>query len=69
MTDSARPRVYGADRDDPHPWPQPGRTYAALYGGPLDGLLVDVTGCPPAELAEGAALITEAGAYGPGGRA
>ncbi|CAL9630949.1 hypothetical protein [Streptomyces sp. enrichment culture] len=57
MTDSARPRLYWADHDDPNPWPQPGRTYAALYGGPLDGLLVDVTGCPPAELAEGAALM------------
>lgn len=45
----------------------PGRTYATLHGGPLDGLLVNVTGCPPTELAEGAALITEAGAYGPGG--
>ncbi|MFJ8692869.1 hypothetical protein [Streptomyces roseolilacinus] len=69
MTESMRPRVYGADHDDPDPWPKAGRTYATLHGGPLDGLLVDVTDCPPAELAEGGALITEVGAYGPGGRA
>ena len=37
--------------------------------GPLDGLLLDVTGLSEAELAEGAALPTEIGAHGPGGRA
>ncbi|KOU08579.1 hypothetical protein ADK86_03790 [Streptomyces sp. NRRL F-5755] len=35
-----RGRVYGTDFDDPHPGPRPGRTYAELVGGPLDGLLV-----------------------------
>lgn len=32
-----RRRVYGADYD--HPGPRPGRLYAELVGGPLDGLL------------------------------
>lgn len=63
-----RPRVYGADHDDPHPYAEPGHAYVALVGGPLDGLLVDVTGCTEQEIHEGAALITEIGAYG-GGRA
>jgi hypothetical protein len=31
-------RVYGADHDDPGP--RPGRDYAELVGGPLDGLLL-----------------------------
>jgi hypothetical protein len=60
-------RVYGADHDDPGP--RPGRAYRELVGGPLDGLLLDVTGWTDAELADGAALSTEIGAYGPGGRA
>ncbi|MGW4778461.1 hypothetical protein ACWEPA_17600 [Streptomyces filamentosus] len=37
--------------------------------GPLDGQFLDVTGWTDDALAEGAALLTEAGAYGPGGRA
>ncbi|MEV7691399.1 hypothetical protein [Streptomyces bungoensis] len=37
-------RVYGCDHDDPNPGPVPARTYAALVGGPLDGLLLDITG-------------------------
>jgi hypothetical protein len=61
--------VYGADHDDPDPGPQPGHEYAELVGGALDGLLLDVTGRTAAELADGAALTTEIGAYGPGGRA
>ncbi|MYU06112.1 hypothetical protein GTY81_19970 [Streptomyces sp. SID8366] len=28
------------DHDDPHPGPLPHQTYAALDGGPLDGLLL-----------------------------
>ncbi|MFD4392571.1 hypothetical protein [Streptomyces sp. NPDC058495] len=64
---STRPRVCGSDHDDPGP--QPGRTYAELIGGPLDGQLLDVTGSPETDLADGAALLTEAGLYGPGGRA
>jgi hypothetical protein len=61
-------RVYGADHDDPDPGPQTGHEYVELSGGPLDGLLLDVTGVPAAERGEGAALITEIGKYGPGGR-
>ncbi|WP_431985384.1 hypothetical protein [Streptomyces qinglanensis] len=38
-------------------------------GQRLDGLLLDVTDCTEAELADGAALITEIGAFGAGGRA
>ncbi|MER5771860.1 hypothetical protein [Streptomyces sp. NPDC001985] len=64
-----RGRVYGADHDDPDPGPRPGRTYAELVGGPLDGLLLDVTGWTREALAAGAALSTEIGRYGPGGRA
>ncbi|MCX5097244.1 hypothetical protein OOK36_53040 [Streptomyces sp. NBC_00365] len=33
-----RGRIYGADHD--HPGPKPGRSYAELVGGPLDGLLL-----------------------------
>nr|WP_241847789.1 hypothetical protein [Streptomyces sp. CB02009] len=43
-------------------WP-----YAELVGGPLDRLLVDITGWTADTIADGAALITEAGAFGPGG--
>lgn len=64
-----RRRVYGADHDDPDPGPRPGRAYGELVGGPLDGLLLDVTGWSPARLAEEARLPTEIGRYGPGGRA
>ncbi|MFH8617417.1 hypothetical protein ACH4E8_20395 [Streptomyces sp. NPDC017979] len=60
-------RVYGADHDSPGP--RPGRDYAQLVAGPLDGLLLDVTGWTPAQRATGAALTTEIGRYGAGGRA
>jgi hypothetical protein len=60
-----RGRVYGADHDDAGP--RPGRLYVELVGGPLDGLLLDVTGRPDHELREGVALATEIGAHGPGG--
>ncbi|WP_042170142.1 hypothetical protein [Streptomyces sp. NBRC 110035] len=62
-------RVYGHDPTDPEQGPQDGREYVELLGGPLDGQLYDVTGMSPAEQQEGALLITEQGAYGPGGRA
>ncbi|WP_329459494.1 hypothetical protein [Streptomyces sp. NBC_01497] len=62
-------RVYGADHDDPDPGPRRGRSYRELVGGPLDGLLLDVTDWSGDALAEGAALPTEIGAYGAGGRA
>ncbi|MER6915148.1 hypothetical protein ABT354_26015 [Streptomyces sp. NPDC000594] len=64
-----RGRVYGADHDDPDPGPRPGRAYAELVGGPLDGLLLDVTGWGDRQRDEGAALPTEIGRYGAGGRA
>ncbi|RSS73992.1 hypothetical protein [Streptomyces sp. WAC06614] len=64
-----RGRVYGADHDDPDPGPRQGRAYRELVGGPLDGLLLDVTGWPPTALTEQVALPTEIGRYGAGGRA
>lgn len=71
MDDEAlmRGRVYGADHDDPDPGPRPGRVYRELVAGPLDGLLLDVTGWSADRLAAGAALATEIGAYGRGGHA
>ncbi|MFJ9777163.1 hypothetical protein ACIRVF_39015 [Kitasatospora sp. NPDC101157] len=71
MDDEAlmRGRVYGADHDDPDPGPRPGHEYRELVGGPLDGLFLDVTGWDAEQLADGAALATEIGRYGAGGRA
>ncbi|MGA4837675.1 hypothetical protein [Streptomyces sp. G45] len=69
MDEVIRRRVYGADHDDPDPGPRPGREYRELVGGPLDGLLIDVTGWSAERLAEGALLPTEIGRYGHGGRA
>ncbi|MFD4976304.1 hypothetical protein [Streptomyces sp. NPDC058424] len=63
-----RGRVYGHDHDDPNPGPLPHRTYATLMGGPLDGLLLDITGWRPEEVDDGVALSTELGQF-PGGRA
>ncbi|MFH9672137.1 hypothetical protein ACH4L5_07615 [Streptomyces sp. NPDC017405] len=60
-----RRRVYGADHDQPGP--RPGRRYAELVGGPLDGLLLDITGRTQDEA--GVALSTELGRFGAGGRA
>ncbi|GGT22237.1 hypothetical protein GCM10010240_63680 [Streptomyces griseoviridis] len=63
-----RGRVYGAEHGDPGP--RPGRAYAQLVGGPLDGLLLDITGTAGGGSApETVALPTEIGRYGPGGRA
>ncbi|MFJ8437227.1 hypothetical protein ACIQ9P_38640 [Kitasatospora sp. NPDC094019] len=64
-----RGRVGGADHDDPDLGPRPGRVHRELCGGPLDGLLLDVTGWDAEALADGAALSTEIGRFGPGGRA
>ncbi|MFE7135085.1 hypothetical protein ACFVIM_29925 [Streptomyces sp. NPDC057638] len=61
-----RGRVYGRDHDDPGP--RRGQRYAQLVGGPLDGLLLDITGWTPDEITTGAALETALGRYGPGGR-
>lgn len=49
--------------------PESGHSYAELLGGPLDGLLLDVTDWSLAERVEGALLITDKGLYGSGGRA
>ncbi|MEU1466320.1 hypothetical protein ABZ467_38120 [Streptomyces sp. NPDC005727] len=62
-----RGRVYGADHE--HPGPVPGQRYAELVGGPLDGLLFDITGWTPNEIDTGVALPTELGQFGAGGRA
>ncbi|APY84711.1 hypothetical protein DCW30_03070 [Streptomyces alfalfae] len=64
-----RGRVYGQDHDDPRPGPRPGRRYAELVGGPLDGLLLDITDMTRQEAGAGAALRTELGRHGAGGRA
>ncbi|MER5478751.1 hypothetical protein ABT026_17545 [Streptomyces sp. NPDC002734] len=61
-----RRRVYGADHD--RPGPRSDRRYAQLVGGPLDGLLLDVTGRTPDEAGTDVALATELGRFGPGGR-
>ncbi|WP_030562926.1 hypothetical protein [Streptomyces aureocirculatus] len=60
-----RGRVYGHDHDDPGPLAD--QTYAVLTGGPLDGLLLRITGWRPEDVAEGVALPTELGKF-PGGR-
>ncbi|MET8918959.1 hypothetical protein ABZX40_31905 [Streptomyces sp. NPDC004610] len=73
-----RGRVYGTDPD--HPGARPGQRYVHLIGGPLDGLLLDITGWTPGEIAGGAgwtpgeiaggaALRTDLGRHGVGGRA
>lgn len=64
-----RGRVYGADHEDPDPGPRPGREYVELVGGPLDGLLLDVTDWSAAHRQESVSLPTELGRYGHGGRA
>ncbi|MFI5534731.1 hypothetical protein ACIA8O_39980 [Kitasatospora sp. NPDC051853] len=64
-------RVYGAEPGEPA-GPEEGHDYRELVGGPLDGLLLDVTGWSPEQLLgedAGVALICEVGRYGPGGRA
>ncbi|MFD3681501.1 hypothetical protein [Streptomyces sp. NPDC058613] len=63
-----RGRVYDRDHDDPHPGPLPHQTYAVLVGGPLDRLLLDITGWRPEEIEDGVALTTELSRW-PGGRA
>ncbi|CAM5292242.1 putative protein OS=Streptomyces aurantiogriseus OX=66870 GN=GCM10010251_69320 PE=4 SV=1 [Streptomyces aurantiogriseus] len=65
--DFMRGRVYGADHDDASP--RPDRAYAELVGGPLDGLLLDVTDRTDRDDLREVALTTEIGRYGPGGRA
>ncbi|MGW5354228.1 hypothetical protein ACWERV_27380 [Streptomyces sp. NPDC004031] len=62
-------RVYGADHDDPDAGRRDEHEYVELSGGPLDGLLLDVTGVPEADRTGGAALATEIGRYGARGKA
>ncbi|MEU6019348.1 hypothetical protein ABZ826_36755 [Streptomyces sp. NPDC047515] len=64
-----RGRIYGEDHDHPRPGPKPGRVYAELVGGPLDGLLLDITGWNADEIQTGVALMTGLGQFGPGGLA
>lgn len=64
-----RGRVYGHDPAAPEAAPLPGHHYAELVGGPLDGLLLDITNCPPETRPQGAALPTELSRYGAEGRA
>ncbi|MET8176644.1 hypothetical protein [Streptomyces clavifer] len=64
-----RGRVYGQDPGAPDQGPRRGQTYAELVGGPLDGLLLDITGWTRDAIRTGAALKTELGRFGGGGRA
>jgi hypothetical protein len=64
-----RGRVYGQDPAGPDPGPRPGQVYVELVGGPLDGLLLNVTGWTRDDLGTGVALPTELGRFGAGGRA
>ncbi|MFD9721548.1 hypothetical protein [Streptomyces sp. NPDC059076] len=52
--------------DYPNRSPLPHQTYAALVGGPLDGLLLAVTGWRPEEIDDGVAPSTELSRW-PGG--
>ncbi|MFD8147386.1 hypothetical protein [Streptomyces sp. NPDC059708] len=61
-------QVYGTDRDDPAPGPKPGHEYVELLGGPLDGMLLDVTGWEPQEIVDGAMLMSDHGQFGPASR-
>ncbi|MEV7192078.1 hypothetical protein AB0N81_09730 [Streptomyces sp. NPDC093510] len=62
-----RGRVYGQDHE--RPGPRPGQSYAELVGGPLDGLLLDITGWTQEEVDAGVGLRTELGRFGADGRA
>ncbi|MEW2515763.1 hypothetical protein [Streptomyces sp. NPDC046870] len=57
-----RGRVYGADPD--HPGPLAGRSYVELVGGPLDGLLLDITGWTQDEIGTSVSLLTDLGQFG-----
>ncbi len=41
--------------------------YVELVGGPLDGLLLDVTGWDPKDIVDGAVLMSDHGVFGPAG--
>ncbi|MFJ8770116.1 hypothetical protein [Streptomyces clavifer] len=59
--------IYGSEPDEPS-GVVPGRRYAELIGGPLDGQLIDVTDWSAQELLDGAALIALPGTHGASGR-
>nr|WP_229818510.1 hypothetical protein [Streptomyces chromofuscus] len=61
-----RGRLDGAEHEDPDPLPY--RTYAVRVGGPLDGLLLDITDWRTEDVDDGVALFTELGRW-PGDRA
>ncbi|WP_432105948.1 hypothetical protein [Streptomyces sp. bgisy091] len=61
-------RVYEADHDAPHAYAVPGHDYVELVGGPLDGLLLGVTGLTHQEARRRHADHYQ-GQFGPGGRA
>ncbi|GAA1592794.1 hypothetical protein GCM10009731_53030 [Streptomyces globosus] len=61
-------RVDGVDGGVASAGRWPGRAYVELMGGPLDGLLLDVTGWPAQEAVDGAVLLSDHGAFGPGCR-
>ncbi|WP_412180919.1 hypothetical protein [Streptomyces goshikiensis] len=56
-------RVYGCEPGDPGP--VPGHAYVELVGGPLDGLLLDVTGWDPKDIVDGAVLMSDHGCSAP----
>nr|AAS45783.1 SLV.1 [Streptomyces lavendulae] len=58
--------MYGAKPSERGPGPKPGHVYVELVGGPLDGMLLDVTGWDSQEVVDGAMLMSEHGAFGPG---
>ncbi|MFI9064428.1 hypothetical protein ACIGQE_21575 [Streptomyces sp. NPDC053429] len=60
--------VYGSEPNEPAHGPKPGHAYVELVGGPLDGMLLDVTGWDPQEVVDGAMPMSEHGQFGPGGR-
>ncbi|MCZ4611350.1 hypothetical protein O3S80_47915 [Streptomyces sp. Lzd4kr] len=62
-----RGRVYGEDPD--HPGPRADRVYVELVGGPLAGLLLDVSGRRQEGTGTGVSLLTELGRFGADGRA
>ncbi|MEW2161156.1 hypothetical protein AB0950_39050 [Streptomyces sp. NPDC007189] len=59
----------GSGADHNHPGRVPGQRYVELVGGPLDGLLFDITGWTQDEIDTGVSLQTELGQFGVGGRA
>ncbi|MEW2418410.1 hypothetical protein AB0953_32680 [Streptomyces sp. NPDC046866] len=57
-------RCYGPDPYEPDSRRKRGHRYVDLVG-PLDGLLLDLTGSDPREVVDGAVLMSEHGAFRP----